>query len=323
MFDLSYEGAWALDQCNVSPISEDSQGRIWWGELGYRGPSIFDKEDFPPLHLPHNQANPQVKLLTVYNPEGSVERKENKNDQRRPFGSLSQKLDQSANTNTTSKININTKSITHTSHINKNKQITIDNGNSLIELNEEKKESGVNISHQNNNDSSDFRQRTLRILSSNARGFYSKRESFTNIIIEEKIDILCISETFSTGDNFPTIKGFTTFFRNRSKRACGGICILVKDEDAAFVTKVASGKDDNEFLLLKFSNTVPELVIGVYYGAQANTFGVAQVKLHISELLESVSKYMDQGCNIQLTGDYKLQIRNEVIPNNYPFMDAS
>ena len=175
----------------------------------------------------------------------------------------------------------------------------------------------------NNDDDDDFRPDTIKVMTSNARGFFSKREAFEAIVIRESIDVLCISETFTTGTRFPEIKGFITYYRNRTERSCGGISILIREERANYVTKIDSGKLENEFLMLKFSNTKPALVMCIYYGTQQNTFGVSQVKFHISELFEALSPHIEAGVNIQLVGDFNLNLGNSEIPNNHPFMDAT
>ena len=147
----------------------------------------------------------------------------------------------------------------------------------------------------------DFRKVGLKILVNNVRGYVSKRESFQAILAREEIDIACICETFMSGTKFPEIVGYTTYFRNRSKRSGGGIAVLIRDEVARYAVKVDVGPLENEFMLVKFTNCSPNLVIAIYYGNQVKV-GVDQIKLHLSQLLEAVQKQIDLGCNIQLVG---------------------
>ena len=66
--------------------------------------------------------------------------------------------------------------------------------------------------------------------------------------------------------------------------SCGGIAIFIRNKDAKYVTRISIVKLENKFLAVKLTNTVSELVVCVYYGTQASTFGVDQVKFHFSEL---------------------------------------
>ena len=83
-------------------------------------------------------------------------------------------------------------------------------------------------------------------------------------------------------------------------------------------TLFEAGKKENEFLVVKITNCKPHLVLIVYYGTQSGSFGVDQVKLHISELLEVTKKYINQGCHVKLCGDANLHIGNSEIPLNHP-----
>ena len=166
-----------------------------------------------------------------------------------------------------------------------------------------------------------FRTENLKILVNNIRGWYGKRESLETITASESLDIIILCETFTTGKRYPEMKGYVTYFRNRPKRAMGGVAILIKEEKAKYVVKVEEGKGDNEYFAVMFSNCDPKLVIFVYYGAQSNTFGVDEKKLHISQLLEDAKKYLRKGHSVQILGDFNLHIGNQIVSKNHP--DAS
>ena len=163
----------------------------------------------------------------------------------------------------------------------------------------------------------DFRKRKLRIMVSNVRGFYSKRESAEAIFISNKVDVIFLCETLMTASRFPELSGYTTYFKNRATRSAGGVAIMLKDEVAKFAVKVDVGPLENEFIALKMTNTSPNLVLIVYYGQQA-TFGSDNIKLHLSQLLEVVKKYQNQGCSVNLCGDFNLHIGDSVLKNNHP-----
>ena len=163
-----------------------------------------------------------------------------------------------------------------------------------------------------------FRTENLRVMTTNIRGWFGKRESFEAILARENIDLVTICETFTSGKRFPEVKGFVSYFRNRPKRAGGGIALLVREEKAKYVVKIEQGCDDNEYLCVKFTNCDPHLVVFIYYGAVSNTFGVDAKKLHLSQLLDDVKKYSLKGCSILLLGDFNLHLGDKVIKGNHP-----
>ena len=171
-----------------------------------------------------------------------------------------------------------------------------------------------------------FRTRCLRFMNSNVRGFWSKKETVENILNKEEVDICVLTETHSTGNNFPEIKNFKTYYRNRRERNKGGIAVLVRESDSKYVTKIAEGEKENEWLALRFTNTSPNLVVIAYYGSQSNSFGVggkAQIRTHIHELFAQVKTHVQKGDFIQLLGDFNLHIGRERIPKNHMVMDRN
>ena len=173
-------------------------------------------------------------------------------------------------------------------------------------------------SNDQTNNLNTFRNEDLRILVSNVRGWFGKRESLNNIVNSENIDIISLCETFTSGKRHPTVPGYTTYYRNRPQRAMGGIALIIKDEKAKYAVKVEEGAGDNEFIGVKFTNCEPHIVIFVYYGAISNTFGVDAKKLHISQLLDAAKKHLTKGCSVLILGDHNLQIGNEIIAKNHP-----
>ena len=177
-----------------------------------------------------------------------------------------------------------------------------------------KKELGEEIKSKVN--PNDFRTEELRVMVTNVRGFFSKKESLEAILAREKIDVACICETFMSGNRFPQLQGFSTFFRNRSSRGSGGVAVMIREEKAKYAVKVHSGSGDNEFLVIKWTNCQPNLVMVVYYGQQSQVFGVDNIKMHISEMLEVVKKQIRLGCHVNLVGDFNLRIGDRVKGNH-------
>ena len=162
-----------------------------------------------------------------------------------------------------------------------------------------------------------FRKEMLRVMLNNCRGWFGKRESIQTIVASESIDLLVLCETLTSGKRYPELQGFTTYFRNRPKRHGGGVAVLIREEKAKYVVKVDEGKEQNEYFGIKFSNCDPNLVIFVYYGVTSSS-GVDLKKLHLTQLLDDVNKYLDRGYNVQILGDFNLHIGDDKVPNNNP-----
>ena len=91
---------------------------------------------------------------------------------------------------------------------------------------------------------------------------------------------------------------------------------MIRQESARYAVRLETGPGENEFLVVKLTNCRPHLVLVVYYGNQAKV-GVDNIKLHISQLMNVVRKYMDKGCTVQVVGDFNLQLGDTVIKKNH------
>ena len=111
-----------------------------------------------------------------------------------------------------------------------------------------------------------FRTVNLRIMSSNLRGWYGKKEALETISASESLDVIALCETFTTGKRHPVQQGFVTYYRNRLQRANGGVALMIREDKAKYAVKVSEGRGDNEFFGVKFTNCDPNIVIFVYYG---------------------------------------------------------
>ena len=175
------------------------------------------------------------------------------------------------------------------------------------------------------NKESDFRKKSLRVLNSNCRGWWSKHETVEAILNNNEINVACLTETHTQGSRFPQVKGYRTFFRNRKVRQKGGIALLIKDEDARYATKLCEGRDENEYLCVKLTNTQPEVVFIAYYGNQTNSFtgGAAQVRTHLHELFTVAKEHADKGAQVNLLGDFNVHVGADMLPKNSIIMDKN
>lgn len=286
--DISYGGAWARapDTTPVSPHTEEIRRRL---DLEHRGVSFLDTTVFQV----HNISN-----LSAHN----AGREEITPEASKDDNKAQKVLDTLSHVKEKTRMLISEPEC-HPAHILERRVL---HKKSISELKAEK---------ESQSNPSDFRTECLRVYSNNIRGYFSKKESLSAIVARENIDVICLCETFMSASKFPELPGYISYFRNRSKKSAGGIALLIKQEKARYAVKLDVGEEDNEFLTVKFTNCQPHLVMIVYYGCQARE-GVDKVKLHISQLLETAQKYMDQGCNINIVGDFNLHIGNSVVKNN-------
>lgn len=64
---------------------------------------------------------------------------------------------------------------------------------------------------------------SLRVLFWNARGIESKAQEVTNFIISNRVDILCVCETFLKGNQSFKLNGYKSFTLNRTETRLGGL----------------------------------------------------------------------------------------------------
>ena len=159
----------------------------------------------------------------------------------------------------------------------------------------------------------------LNFMVSNVRGYNSKRESVSNIVISKDIHVLIMTETHCRASTYPrdsNLANFQTFFRNRKLRSMGGLAVMINRDILDDVVKVEEGDDENEYFVLLCNNTVPATALCVMYGTQTTSFGRNKVEHHISEMFGSLVKYVDRGCNVVFTGDTNISLGDEDLPGN-------
>ena len=118
----------------------------------------------------------------------------------------------------------------------------------------------------------------------NIRGFNSKKHVFEKISYDIQADILCITETHTSANFVPKFKGFRCFFRNRLKRAKGGLVVMVKENIAKDAVQIWSAADENECLAVMFPSLAPKLVVMCSYGTQVNSFGKSVPETNLREI---------------------------------------
>ena len=146
----------------------------------------------------------------------------------------------------------------------------------------------------------------------------SKKEVVANIATGCNITFYFIQETHVNGNNKISIPGYYAFSRNRPKAGSkGGVAILVDEMFKDQCILIHEGQEA-ELIAVKVCNTVPNLVLVCYYGAQENTTSPATISNHISELVGLLTKQSEEGNMVVMAADMNVGIGNSVLVDNNP-----
>ena len=146
----------------------------------------------------------------------------------------------------------------------------------------------------------------------------SKISTVGNILLDLDVDICILTETQTAKDKNIPIPNYTCYFRNRILREKGGVAVYVNDRIANGCLKMESGLENNEFLILKFENFEPNLVVIGYYGVIEGQYPKEQVTAMQSDIFNLFRKYKEEGCQIYWCGDFNNHVPNElgIVGNN-------
>ena len=145
----------------------------------------------------------------------------------------------------------------------------------------------------------------LTIMHTNPRGWTSKQESLLKLTKSLDPDIININETQLTGTNKVEIKSFTTYCKNRSQKAGGGICSAVSNRIKQHAVCVAEGGEDDEWLALRYDHLSPALTVVNCYGEQegAGESNKQKVVARWGRLLKVLEAARLRGDHVLLVGD--------------------
>ena len=156
------------------------------------------------------------------------------------------------------------------------------------------------------------------MMSTNLRGFHSKKETFANIISHIGVDVVFVQETHTSGKSKINVPGFYSFARNRPKMGSkGGIAILVRERVKDSCVLIHEGKN-SEILAVKMCNTNPHLCLITYYGKQENTTSWPELHDDIAELFDLANKLSEEGNIVVVAGDWNVAIGCGVLTDNNP-----
>ena len=153
---------------------------------------------------------------------------------------------------------------------------------------------------------------TIRIMFNNIRGWKSKSISLSNIASKNKIDIIALNETHCSGTSLPQLKGYTTYGKNRSQKAKGGIAILVFDAIAKYATKLETSSDPAEFFAIRLDCFSPSLVIMTNYGIIEGQYTKNEILSIQAQFFNAFEGYVNEGSNVIVLGDFNNHVGNSL-----------
>lgn len=152
-------------------------------------------------------------------------------------------------------------------------------------------------------------KQSLKIWVSNVRGFISKSESIESIVQEKELDMLFITESHCMGMDRPRVKGFQTFFKNRTEKNGGGVAVCIRERLCKNAMIIAKG-EVAELIVVKLNDYRPGLVVMCYYGAQNND--KESIELSFIELKMEIEAQINNGMNVIVCGDFNAWLGESV-----------
>ena len=155
----------------------------------------------------------------------------------------------------------------------------------------------------------------------------AKAACLSNICEVNKLKIVILSETGSSGTQVPKINSkLKVFHRNRKRDAVakGGIAVFIHEdlaEDAVLLEKGAE-EDNDEFVVVKINAYSPPVVVVGVYGSQEN--GAREVtRERWTRIFSVMNKYKEQGSVVLMGGDLNCWLGNNLgLTSNHPSVSA-
>ena len=124
-----------------------------------------------------------------------------------------------------------------------------------------------------------------------------------------------ITETQCSKGDFPKVKGYFMFFRNRKNRKGGGVAILIADDLKSRATLLESGKDQCEMIAIKLGGYVNPVMLVCYYSQQENTTDRDVIDDQIGQVVSTITEATLRGEPGIAAGDFNLRTGDKLTPN--------
>ena len=149
------------------------------------------------------------------------------------------------------------------------------------------------------------KNRTIKILSVNARGLKGKLTSLKIALNDSGADIAAISETHAK--HHQKVPGYIYAGNTRPDKGGGGVAFLIKKTLAKYVSLLPlNDNQDHEAIWIRL-DTSPPLYIASYYGKQESD-PVETAQQDLALLSDRTKSYISQGAKVLLLGDFNAKI---------------
>ena len=156
-----------------------------------------------------------------------------------------------------------------------------------------------------------------KLFYANARGLSSKKMSIIDILGELNPQIALFAETMLNANNGFKVEGYTFCGKSRSKKACGGVGILVKDELKHLITPHETDGDlELMWVSIRRKGSRP-IFVGVYYGKQERGNNRNDMLIEMDRLSTEIQNKKNEGeVIIFMDGNGKIGMLGEDVSQN-------
>ena len=135
-----------------------------------------------------------------------------------------------------------------------------------------------------------------------------KSKVIEKLVAVNRISILVVSETGTSGTDIPRIGGMVPFHRNRNSSGIsrGGVAVFVTKDIAPHCVVMDKGAED-EYVAVRMNCFSPPLVVVGLYGRQ-ETGPREKIREMWRRIFAILDSYRDQGSRIIMTGDFNMWV---------------
>ena len=151
----------------------------------------------------------------------------------------------------------------------------------------------------------------MTIILSNCKGYSSKVASIKHDILENKVpDVLVLNETLLRGERKIKMNNYVAFCKNRAVTGDGkeggkggGVATLVASHLRHSLTKVAEGRQGDEYIVTRLGHVRPAINIVNFYGENESRAGEAKVRETWERLVDDLEEIKSRGEASMVIGD--------------------
>ena len=152
--------------------------------------------------------------------------------------------------------------------------------------------------------------RVCNFYYANVNGFKSKADSIKQLVAENNVDILLLSETKVYTSKAINIEGYKSFPVVRKDRQGGGIFIGVRH--GSYETVMVSQGDDPDFITVRLKNNREGIRLILAYGPQENDPEIKR-NLFYQNLSSQIELAFLSGDSVIMIGDFNAKLGKDVI----------